>query len=230
MATLLYDLEEKKLSELCTDGFMLILQLRSTDQYGDSDLLKTKVTDMLEKISQDARIMGIPHEDAQMCKFALVAFIDETIIGSEWNEKEKWLSEPLQMSIFNSFNAGEEFFTRLEKLRQNVKDNIDVLEVYYLCLELGFKGKYLMHSPELIRGLINEMSQELRKFSDQPVKILSPNGIIHNEFSTAAKGKFPFWFVSLIIFLFCLCMYIVLSYLISADAEVLNENIKQLIT
>ena len=64
--------------------------------------------------------------------------------------KRHWLSEPLQIKLFDTFNAGEEFFSNLSELRLRTTNNKDVLEIYYLCLSLGFKGKYQLQSPEIL--------------------------------------------------------------------------------
>ena len=66
---------------------------------------------MIDRFERQARSAGIDNEKITKAKFAIVAFLDETIISSSWNQKEAWLSDPLQIKLFDTFNAGEEFFT-----------------------------------------------------------------------------------------------------------------------
>lgn len=134
--------KKKNLSDIASECFILILQLRATTNYGTADVLKSKVLDMFDKFENNARKIGVDNEKVRLAKFALVAFLDETIISSDWSEKNEWLTEPLQIKLFDTFNAGEEFFTNMSTLRQRTSANKDVLEIYYLCLSLGFKGKY----------------------------------------------------------------------------------------
>jgi type VI secretion system protein ImpK len=83
---------------------------------------------------------GIPKEDADHARFAIFAWIDEVILSSAWNQKEHWQRQQLQRAHFQTMDAGELFFERLNTLgpHQNF-----VREVYYLCLALGFSGRYI---------------------------------------------------------------------------------------
>ncbi len=76
--------------------------------------------------------------------FPVCALIDEFILVSEWKNKDKWAKYRLQIAYFNTTNAGEEFFERLNSL----DNSSEVREVYAYCLALGFKGKYFRRSDE----------------------------------------------------------------------------------
>lgn len=78
-------------------------------------------------------------EDFDKARFAVVAWADETIMNSRWNEKDKWQQNLLQRRYYQISDAGEIFFDHLNKLGAHQRD---VREVYYLCLVIGFKGQY----------------------------------------------------------------------------------------
>lgn len=82
---------------------------------------------------------GFSRDDYDSARFAVCAWIDEAVLSSSWNEKSLWLREQLQRLHYNTTEAGEEFFTRLSALGLHQRE---VREVYYLCLALGFTGKY----------------------------------------------------------------------------------------
>lgn len=77
-------------------------------------------------------------EDFDQAKFAVCAWVDEMLLSSSWEQKHLWLGEKLQKS-FLTCDAGVEFFERLNALGLHQRE---VREVYYLCLALGFTGKY----------------------------------------------------------------------------------------
>lgn len=85
---------------------------------------------------------GFTREQYDTAKFAVVAFIDETILLSDWEHRHKWAHELLQKSHFSTSNAGEEFFDRLDGLSSFDPGERDVREVYVYCLALGFVGKF----------------------------------------------------------------------------------------
>ena len=78
-------------------------------------------------------------DDYGLARFAVCAWIDEAILNSGWNEKDQWQREQLQRLYYNIADAGEAFFSRLNDLGPHQRD---VREVYYLCLALGFMGRY----------------------------------------------------------------------------------------
>ena len=185
--------KKKTLSDISSDCLMLILQLRATSDYGDPSKLKSKVIDMFDGFEQSARSAGVDNEKIKLAKFALVAFLDETIISSNWQRKDEWLTEPLQIKLFDTFNAGEEFFTNLHNLRQRSSTNKDVLEIYYLCLSLGFKGMYQLQSPETLRRVVDDLNLELHPELYNAIDAISPNGKPKENFIQAVKGGIPLW-------------------------------------
>jgi len=78
-------------------------------------------------------------EDYNQARFAICAWVDESILNSNWNQKNFWLHDQLQRLHYNTTDAGQEFFERLDTIGLHQRE---VREVYYLCLALGFTGKY----------------------------------------------------------------------------------------
>jgi type VI secretion system protein ImpK len=95
------------------------------------------------------RLMSLSHEnifsfnvsedDYNAARFAICAWADEAIMNSAWNEKLRWQKEPLQRLYYQTMNAGELFFDRLNAIAPHQNG---VREVYYLCLAMGFMGRY----------------------------------------------------------------------------------------
>ena len=203
------------LKDLCSEIFMLILQMRESSDYGDASILRNKILNLLDKFENRAMSSNIKHEKIQSVKFALVAFIDETIANSEWSSKTSWLAEPLQLKIFNCYNAGEEFFSRLESLRLRERTNIEEIEIYYLCLSLGYRGMYKMESPEKIRSIVDDLYYALNTYLGDPTNLLSPNGIPGDEMLNVVKEKIPLWIILSTIIFSGIVFYFVILFLIS---------------
>jgi len=210
---------KKNISDIASECFILILQLRATTEYGSADVLKTRVIEMFDKFENNARRIGIDNEKVRLAKFALVAFLDETIISSEWSAKNEWLTEPLQIKLFDTFNAGEEFFTNMSTLRQRTGANKDILEIYYLCLSLGFKGKYQLQSPENLRRIIDDLNLELHPEAYRSIDLLSPNGKPKQSIVQTVKTGLPLWVYPLSAIVILLLFYIIMSFSISGKLD-----------
>ncbi|OGU71385.1 MAG: hypothetical protein A2V93_07775 [Ignavibacteria bacterium RBG_16_34_14] len=222
--------KKKTLADISSECLMLILQLRATNDYGDPSTLKTKVVDLFDGFEQNARSAGIDNEKIKQAKFALVAFLDETIISSNWQRKDEWLTEPLQIKLFDTFNAGEEFFTNLHNLRQRASSNKDALEVYYLCLTLGFKGMYQLQSPETLRRVVDDLNLELHPELYNAIDAISPNGKPKENFIQTVRGGIPLWVFPVSVIIICIVFYLIMSLSISGKAEDIVESLKNLLS
>lgn len=221
---------KKNISDIASECFILILQLRATTEYGSADVLKSRVIEMFDKFENNARRIGIDNEKVRLAKFALVAFLDETIISSEWSAKNEWLTEPLQIKLFDTFNAGEEFFTNMSTLRQRTTANKDILEIYYLCLSLGFKGKYQLQSPENLRRIIDDLNLELHPEAYRSIDLLSPNGKPRQSIVQTVKTGLPLWVYPAGAIFILIIFYIIMSFSISGKLDDVLDILKTLNT
>lgn len=105
----------------------------------DEPAFRSRLEQQLSEARLAAADTGHQRPDIEGALFAVIAWIDETVMCSEWAGAEDWRRRPMQKSTFNTTRAGMEFFIRLEALR---KEDAQVREVYFLCLSLGFKGRY----------------------------------------------------------------------------------------
>jgi type VI secretion system protein ImpK len=86
-------------------------------------------------------------EDFDLARFAICAWIDEAMLNSPWTDKGRWQAEQLQRLYYQTTDAGEIFFDRLNSLGPHQRD---VREVYYLCLAMGFIGRYCHEGDEYL--------------------------------------------------------------------------------
>jgi len=114
-----------------------------TDQLQTTAVPYDQVSDNYRKLIQRAKIRaksaGIPVQQFDKALFAVFAWIDETLLETNWQHKQDWIKNSLQKKFFNTTSAGTEFFALLEKLGPEDKD---ILEVYDYCLASGFKGRF----------------------------------------------------------------------------------------
>ncbi len=101
--------------------------------------LQDRYHDLITAFATNAAALGMPADDIAQGRFALAAVVDETVMLSEMAARDEWLSQPLQLRYFDEVTAGEEFYHRIDQLRMARKHG--VLEVYWLCLAFGFKGR-----------------------------------------------------------------------------------------
>jgi type VI secretion system protein ImpK len=109
--------------------------------------VKADVNRLFAQSESTARRGPYPPEDVSLARFAVCAWVDEAILSSTWAHRTLWQREQLQRIHFNTTDAGEEFFEKLNGLGLHQRD---VREVYYLCLALGFMGRYCNKGDEFL--------------------------------------------------------------------------------
>ncbi len=130
-------------------------------------------------------------EDYDLACFALFAWVDETLMSSAWEGKGQWQKEQLQRKYFQTADAGELFFEKLNNLGPDQKD---VREVFYICLALGFSGQYCNAGDEFLLEQLRISNLKLLTGSSAGVpllkeKILFPEAYQQEVSETASAQK-----------------------------------------
>ena len=157
------------------DILALAARLSSASDLPAADVLARRITALLDQMEKKCADGGVSRADIDDAKYAVVAFVDEQIFRSPWKGRQQWMLEPLQFSIYGENTAGEGFFTRMEGL-ENDATRAHVLEVYYLCLALGFEGKYAVKGPAALGAVIESVGQKLAR-SLPDTETVSPHGL-----------------------------------------------------
>jgi type VI secretion system protein ImpK len=111
------------------------------------DQVKADITRLMSDIEIRIGQANIAPDDFDLARFAVVAWVDETLLSSQWKDKNHWQKEPLQRLYYQTADAGELFFDRLNGIGPHQRD---VREVYYLCLAMGFKGRYIYEGDDFL--------------------------------------------------------------------------------
>ncbi len=79
-------------------------------------------------------------EEWRLARYALVCWIDEMLTIAPWQGRDWWVNNVLEYSLFQTADRALFFFTRAKEAVGSTTG--DALEVYYLCVILGYRGLY----------------------------------------------------------------------------------------
>jgi len=89
--------------------------------------------------------------------------VDEIILRSSYEVRDAWETRPLQLRVFGDQLAGEHFFHRLEDLRAKGAQQVEALEVFHMCLLLGFQGRYALDGKDKLDYLAARLGEEIAR-------------------------------------------------------------------
>jgi len=160
-----------------------LLQLRlaldhSRDSHDAAEAVYQRICQELDAFCTRARDPHLPlaPSDVDLAHYAVVALLDEVAISHSDALAAFWHPRLLQVRYLNENNAGEGFFERLAELRGHPKQ-AHVLYVYYVCILLGFRGKYRLFDTEReLAAIENAVRAELERTGTLAMpSTLSPN-------------------------------------------------------
>jgi type VI secretion system protein ImpK len=160
-----------------------IVRLQSQRQrVTDGESFRRRMKATLQEVEQVAVTAGYDVRDVRDTHFAVVAFLDSVVLHSKDPVRTEWERKTLQEELFGKSDAGIVFFEKLEhfRSRQDSRQLADILEVYLLCLLLGFEGRYSGGARGELDGIVQRTRmrvQDIRGRSRQ----LSPSGALPQD-------------------------------------------------
>jgi type IV / VI secretion system protein, DotU family len=170
----------------------LILRLKAGIVAPSNDL-RPKVASMLEDFEKRAERYRFNHKIVQVSKFALAAFVDETVLMNNFPMRDQWEKYALQLEYFGEQLAGNKFFEKLQAMIGQIETTKDAVEVYYVCMLLGFKGRYAVYEQEKLLAIMQQTANALVKAGKIVPVELSPHWLANDQPEPPKKRNMPVW-------------------------------------
>ena len=219
-----------RVSDVTKTCFDALIQIRQCDQASlpPPEMLRHRLRGYIEELQRQAGNAGFSQQDTQDMAYAVVALMDEVVLAKADPHRQYWMGNLLQMHFFNENVAGEQFFVRLKELRQD-SHRQEVLRVYYLCLVLGFQGRYRIRGGDLeLMSLTESVQRELTRGRQRDAEVLSPRGERPQESRVRMRRTAPLLLMSAGAVVFSLLIFALLYGLLHSrvtDAvEVMNAS------
>jgi type VI secretion system protein ImpK len=185
------------------------------------------VQQLLQEMEQRGATLRYGERQIKEVKFALAAFVDETIMSTNLPLREEWEKFPLQLEYFGEQLAGNKFYEHLDDLLKQIETEADVVEVYYVSLLLGFKGKYKVYMEDQLQGVIDNTAAQLKRVGRLQEAELSPHWKVRDQSAPRNDPGLPLWAkigagAGLLI---VLLIYLVLVVLLKSEVRTAMEQL-----
>ncbi len=206
------------LMDLMYDGFYALFMLKNRCAPQDEATFSVKTLQFLHSFERNAKKLGASTEDIDASKYAFCAAVDELILRSQFNIRAAWERRPLQLVVFGDHLAGENFFVRLENLRARGTAHVQALEVFHMCLLLGFEGKYIIEGPEKLTYLTARLGDEIAQMKGKSAGF-APHWARPDQVVNKLRTDVPLWVICSVFALIAIMGYIGLNWSLSRATE-----------
>jgi len=191
--------------------FTAVVRLRSGRQaVTDAEQFRLQMRHAVKAAEEEAARRGYSAEETRMALFAVVAYLDESVLNLQHPAFAHWPRMPMQEEYFGRHVAGEVVFQNIQRLlgAPDAHNVADMLEVYQLCLLLGYRGRYGLGGQGELRSLMSAVADKIRRIRGASA-YLSPAWALPQE-AARALGADPWIKRMLIIAVACFTLALVL--------------------
>ena len=159
-----FDKAENQLINISSELLATVLKITSLPEPDDLATLRGRLIEEINEIKAKGASFTYPVAVIDKLCFLYAVVVDEFIIYTEWGEKRGWENKTLLSELFGMRNGGELFFTVAEKATRQPHKLIDLLEIIYLFLNIGFKGQYRETGSEQLKAFIHQLEQVISQY------------------------------------------------------------------
>jgi len=214
-------MQQNGLMDAASTLFALVAQLREMSQSPDVPNFRSILLREMDAFVRKATTLGFDQEAVSIARYALCATIDEAVMITPWGGLAGWAGQGMVLTFYQDLHAGEKFFLGLNKLAANPVANMALLELFYTCIALGFRGRF---------AVIPNGNAELERIHKKVFAIIeAQRGLPGAGISQTWQGSptplrranywLPFWWSTIVCLVLALIVVSVLRFALSRHFE-----------
>ncbi len=131
----------------------------------------------IREFERTLRDLGFAPEIVLAARYVICSVLDETVLNTPWGSESAWAQRTLLSVFHNETSGGEKFFLILDRMLQSPSDNIYMIEFMYICLSLGFEGKYRLmnRGRDAVEQVRDELFSIIRRYRGEYERSLADN-------------------------------------------------------
>lgn len=157
------------LLDSATELFAILVTLPRQGEPRDINRFRQRLLDEIAVFRQRGSYLEYHPSIVEKSCFVLCAAFDEAILYTQWGESARWENHSLLSKVFSQRNGGEAFFTLLDKASQQPAKLVDFLELQYVLLMLGFKGRFRHDDESVLHEIQSNVYSIIRHYRNEPV-------------------------------------------------------------
>ncbi|MCS2610814.1 type IVB secretion system protein IcmH/DotU [Halomonas dongshanensis] len=208
----------------------MVVRVRQLESARDIERLYRQVVDEIAAIEIELTEQGYDRPTLLAYRYVLCSFIDEAVMGMPWGRQSKWAEHSLLTRFHNETWGGEKVFSILSRLQQEPERYRDMLAFIYLCLCLGFEGRYrvMSHGRDEYDQIVRALGDQLAALDDAPDEALTHPLANVVKGQHGRRSRFPNWGIFALFAGLMLAVYLGLSWSLDQQAEQITTLLNQI--
>ena len=134
--------QDNRLLAAASKLITVLSALGNTLSHPNVPQLQQELATEISNFDQDIKHAGVRNEESLTARYILCSAIDEAILDTPWGSESGWGERSLLRVYHNETSGGERFFDLLDQVLARPTEYRELIELFYVLLSLGFRGKY----------------------------------------------------------------------------------------
>lgn len=155
---------------------MMVPLLRTASVPSDVFGLRARLIEMVKSFDAACLGLSLPDDQRNIARYAICTVLDEAIQMTPWGGTANWAQQSLLIHFFKENWGGEKFFQILDKMSETPGKFVPLLELFYVCLSLGFMGRFQLAGAagrQAVADLRDRLYLLIRQGGGEPERNLS---------------------------------------------------------
>ena len=198
----------------------LIPQIRATGHHDAPAQLREHLVDEVRRFETRAQQSGIAPEVIIGARYCLCTAVDEAAALTPWGGSI-WSSQSLLVMFHNETWGGEKFFQLLSRLVQNPQQHLQLIELIYFCLAMGFEGRFRVidNGRTQLETLKQRLLQIIRQARGEIAAPLSPHWQDASAPVRRTRNWVPLWAVGAVAAVLLVLVFGVLTFSLASRSD-----------
>lgn len=176
----------------------VMTKLRNTPHHQDVAGLHRHLVDEIKQFDATMKAQNARPEIALAARYQICSSLDETVMNTPWGAQAGWAQRSLLSLFHKETSGGEKFFAILAKMMENPGTNLELIELDYLLLSLGFEGKFRIdpRGRDQLEVLRDNLYHTIEKLRGEFPQDLSPRAASTVRTKKALVEFIPLWVIA----------------------------------
>lgn len=205
----------------------LLGQIRNTSSHPDPTALHRQLAGEIRQFETRAQGAGMSPETVFTARYVLCTTIDEFVLSTPWGATSIFHNQSLLRVFHKETGGGDKFFQLLDQLLRDPARNIDLLELMYVCLALGFQGRYRVErdGSNKLEAIRENLYRTIRNQRGDIEEALSPHWEGVDKSVQGSRVRIPLWALISIVLAVLGFIYVAFTFQLNRGSEPLYASL-----